>query len=660
VTTESKCWYEYAPSELHKGVACEVKRIRDQQREQRQDMAHFMALYAAGNVTGLGHGTEPPVTRLQQYMHMGACGTRFNMASAIVDTADSMVAQSPAVPVILTRSGDYGLMRKARKKTQVLQGQMTELGTKVVKRAFKDAAKVGTGFVHGYIDEDGLPKLERVPTLEILIEHHDGLYGDPRSMHRSRLVSRELLKSQYPQHADAIDKESGPSTDAMVDMFLRLDAGVGYGTSGFVEVIESHHLATRKKGKVQKNGVHCITIRGATLLHEKTTDTEHWYEPVRYRERDLGYYGSGLVESCRSAQNRVNELIARVERGQDLGSNMVLLNPYMPGSPPVPPAKLTNEIGLVVNYDVNAGPPTVAKWDGTQWDLQEQIDLEFQRQLLVEGLSQEQTNGEGAGKGLTSGVAVRAQDDVQTRRLVNPIQLFQDACIGVAKLIERLNDKLAEQDESYEVAARVQQGRQTFLATSMWRDLAIPKGHAQVTMMPMSALPTTPQGRWAAVMEWIEAGFVNQQYAMQLLQFPDLDSYVDTELAHIDMAQWQVEKLLEAEDVFPDPRQLLPTAIDIATKSRLKARTMDAPPEVIDAFERFLVRCEQMIEAAALAAEAKAKQQQAQAAAQQPPMPGQGAPMPGPQAMPRGPGPAPQQLVQQVPMRPPVGQVVAA
>lgn len=626
---------------MHKGVFAEVKTIRDQQAEQRRDIAHFMALYAAGNVAGLG--TSPPATRLKEYLHArrGGGATRFNMAAAIVDTAISMVAQTPAVPVILTRSGDYGLMRKARKKTQVLQGQMTELGTVVVKRAFNDAAKVGTGFVHGYIDDDGLPKLERVPGLEMLVEHADGLYGNPRSMHRVRVVAREELKARHPEHAAAIESAGSPGADTMRDLFLEHTSA-----SDVVEVVESHHLATRKKGKVQRNGVHCITIQGATLLHEKTSDTEHWYVPLRYRERDVGYFGSGLVESCRSAQNRVNDLIERVERGQDLGSNLVLLNPYVPGTPPVPPAKLTNEIGLIVNYDVNAGAPTVAKWEGTQWDLQKQIDLEMERQLLVEGLSPEQTNGEGAGKGLTSGVAVRAADDVQTRRLVNPIQLFQDACIGVAKLIERLNDKLAENDNGYEVAARVQQGRQTFLATSKWVDLQIPKGHAQVTMMPMSALPTTPQGRWAAVMEWIEAGFVSQQYGMQLLQFPDLDSYADTELAHIDIAQWQVEKLLEGEDVFPVPRQNLQTAIDIATKSELKAMTMDAPPEVIDAFERYLQRCEQKIEEATLAAEAKARQQQAPAA------PPQGAPMPGPQA--------PQPLVQPVPMRPPVGQVMAA
>lgn len=647
-------WYELPREDVHKGVVAECKRIRDQQATQRRDIVHYMELYSAGNVAGLG--TAMPRDRLLDYLTGSANTTRFNMAAALVDTAVSMCAQTPAVPVILTTGGDFGLMRKARKKTQTLQGQMNELGAPVAKRMFLDCAKVGTGIAHGYIDSDGLPQIERVHPLELLIEHADGLYGKPRCIHRWRLVAREELAAQYPGHDYAIESAPAPQADAVTDFFL---SQLGSRDSDdFVEVFESYRLCTGKKnksGELEKNGVHAVCINGATLLYEKHDDTEHCYEALRYRERDFGFYGAGLVESCRENQNRVNELIARVQRGQDLGSNLVIFNPK--GSGMVKSSKLTNDIGLIIEHDPAMGPPTVAKWDGTQWDLQQQIDLEFERALLVEGLSAEQTNGEGAGKGLTSGVAVRAADDVQTRRLVSPIERFQEACIGIAKLIARLNDKLAKKDPAYEVTGRMQQGRQTFLQTSRWLDLEIPKGHAQISMMPMSALPTTPQGKWAAVMEWISAGFVSQQYGMQLLQFPDLESYADNELAHIDIAQWQVEKILDGEDVWPLPRQLLPMAIDIATKSQLKAVTMEAGPEVLDAFERFLVRCEQMIEAAMLDQQKKQAAMQAQA---MPALP-QGGPMPGPAPMPQ-PGASPPQarpqLVQQPPPRPAMAAVM--
>lgn len=650
-SSEQKDWYELRPDEAHKGVFADAKRIKHQQSTLRRDVVHYMELYAAGNVAGLGAAL--PLERLDDYISGDYGSTRFNMAAAIVDTAVSMCAQTPAVPVILTTGGDFALMRKARKKTQVLQGQMNEEGAPVVTRMFEACSKVGSGVAHGYIDHvDGLVKVEDVHMLEMLIDHADGINRKPRTVHRERLVSRDALKAQFPGNDFAIDEAPGPDSDAVTEFFLQQMGGGDRGD--MVSVIESHRLATGKKmgGQRVRNGVHCICIHGHTLKYEKTDDLEHPYEFLRYRERDYGMWGAGLVESCRDAQNRVNTLISRVQRGQDLGSNIVMLNPKGQGVA-VRHSQLANEIGIVIDYDALAGPPTVAKWDGTQWDLQEQIDKEFERALLVEGLSAQQTNGEGAGKGLTSGVAVRAADDVQTRRLVSPIKRFQEACIGVAKLISRLNDKLAERDPDYAVSGRVQQGRSTFLQTSRWTELEIPDGNAQISMMPMSALPTTPQGKWAAVMEWIEAGFVSQQYAMQLLQFPDLDSYADTELAHIDCAQWQVEQLLDGENVFPLPRQKLDVAMDIATKSQLKSVTMNAPANVVDAFEMFLQRCEALAESAA--AELAAKQ--AAMAPQAPAMPGAqpGPAMPG--ARPPMAPPGPQQLVQPPPMRPALAAV---
>jgi predicted peroxiredoxin len=647
--TQQKRWYEYDKDELHTGVAAEVKRIKDQQSEQRKDIVHFMSLYAAGNVAGLGNLI--PRDRILEYVYQVSAGsTRFNMAAAIVDTAESMTAQAPAVPIYMTSGGDFGLVRKAKKKTQVLQGQCQEVADEPQREAWRDALKTGTGICRRFVNDDGLTALRRVHPIEFLIEHADGLYCQPRSAHETRIIAKEVLKDEFPEHADAIDACPAPTEDAATSYFLDRTSS---NLCDVVEVVESHHFGTGKKA-----GLWCITIQGATLKHKKlkAKSLDEVYSVVRYKKRDFGFFGMGLVESCREAQTRVNDLIARVARGQDLGSNLIVANPYMPGSAPVPPSKLTNEMGLIINYDVQAGPPTVVKWDGTQWDLQEQINLEFERALLVEGLSQEQTNGEGAGDGLTSGVAVRAADDVQTRRLVSPIKRFQQFCISNAKLIELGNDELAEENPEFEVRGRMQQGRQTFLLTSKWKELTIAKGNAQIEMMPMSALPTTPQGKWAAVMEWIDAGFVSQQYAMQLLQFPDLDSYADTELAHIDIAQWQVEQILDGVRVLPVPRQNLQTAIDIGTKSELKAMTMGAPANVIDAFELFLKQCEAMLEKAALAAEAKARQQQA--ASQ--PMPQPGAPVPGPvpgaAVAVRGPA-APPPLVQRPPTRPTMAQV---
>ncbi len=590
---DTGCWYTAAKNNAHREVFARVDFIRRQQREQRREMRHFMEMYAAGNVSG--QVLDNPRERLADYFYRGLYSTRFNVVAAVCDTAVSMVAQTPAVPQYLTTGGDFGLIRRAEKRSQVLQSQMDDLAGDVAPRAFLDSTKVGSGFVWGELDEDGKPILKRIHALQVLVEHADGMNGKPRSIHVVWIVAKEQLKAEYPQHADEIDKAPAPSQDAIDSFFLDRT-----GSSDMVEVWESIHLRSSKRNAARDDSRHTVCIQTATLEDGSFAADEHPLVKISYRERDFGYHGAGLAESARETQVRINDLIARHSRGQDLCTTLIIANPN--GENSVKPEQLTNELGLILNYDADVGPPQLMKWDGSMNDLQEQIDKEIERLLMVEGLSEQQVNGDGAGKGLTSGVAVRAADDVQSRRLVSPTKRYQSFCIGIAKLIERLNDDAAKQaaanDNQYEVRGTTKTGGKTFLRSVKWEDLALPDGSYNVHMAPMSALPTTPQGKWAAVQEWIGAGFVSRQYAMSLLQFPDLDSYADVELAHLDMAKWQIEKILDGEQVTPFPRQDLAMALDLMTKSQLKAITLGAPDEVIESFERFMNATQELMKRA--------------------------------------------------------------
>jgi len=370
-------WYLAKTGEAHSQVFETVRFIANQQASQRDDMLFHAELYAAGNITGLGDGSSVSVAdQLENYLYGSGLNTRFNLTAAMVDTAVSLIAQSPVVPQVLTTDGDFKLIRKAERRSQVLQGQLNKDRQETIKRAFLDAAKVGTGVIHGYHDEDGLPEAERVHPLEMYVEHMDGLYKKPRSMHRKKLVPREVLKAEHPEHADDVEGAPCASMDQFNSFLLQGLAG-SYGD--FVEVVESHHLAAGPG----KKGRHTICIPNATLVDEEYRHRKHPYVVFRYRDRDFGFWGSGLAESCRAAQNRINELINRVTRAQDLGSSLVMMNPAGSSEHSVRVEELTNDIGLIVNYDPAIGEPHMVTWNGTLDDLQEQINLEYQRALLV-------------------------------------------------------------------------------------------------------------------------------------------------------------------------------------------------------------------------------------------------------------------------------------
>lgn len=554
----------------------------------RQDWVRFLEMYAAGNVTGLGRSHAQSYYYAMEYENHAEI--RFNLVASVVDTAHSLISQAPVIPVYQTTDGDFKLIRQAEKASQVLQGQIDVNVRETIKRAQLDALKLGTGFVFETFDPmTGLPGVERVAPFEVFVEHLDAQYQKPRTLHRARPIPREVLVERYPELEAEIDACAGVQPSPQSDIALQGMTGSASLTD-FVLVTESWHLRPGPKGE----GRHTITIESATLVDEEYERDDLPVAVFRYRERDLGYYGAGMIEAIRANQNRVNKLIKRIDRAQDLASNVIIMNPNGEGS--VTSDSITNDVGLLLNYNPVIGPPTLIKWEGTLSDLQQQIDLEVQRAMMQEGVSQSQANGQGAGKGLDSGVAVRAADDVQSRRLVPYVSRYQMSCLGVARLFVAMNDAMAANDNGYVPVANGTGIRRNFLKTSRWLDVRPPEADARLSMSTMSALPTTPQGRWAAVQEWIQAGFVNRQWAMDLLDMPDLDAYASLELAHLELAKFQIESLLDADEpVAPDPRQDLKLLADLVTKSKFKAQIMGADEEVLFRFEDYLVYVDDLI-----------------------------------------------------------------
>lgn len=579
-------WYKAPKGQVHSAVAATIGAIKAQQSLQRLDIMHYLDLYSLGNVAGVGRSLSD-LTSYYDGNVRGLRGARFNMCAAVVDTAHSMIAASPSIPIYITSGTDLGTVRKAERRSKVLQSQVNDLAIAISRRAFHTACKTGTGAVFGFLDEQGLPKLEHVNPLELLVDHYDGFYGTPRSIHREKYIHRDELAELAPSNKKTrVERTAGVAPDYISRFFL---AGV-QETSDMVTVWESWWRPLNP----DKPGRHVISCSSCDLLDEPW-DEDLPFAFVRYRVRDFGFFGSGLAESAREAQNRVNRLIRRVAKAQDLASNLLIFNPMGPNQ--LEARWLTNEIGLAFDFDPGLGPPLLQKWDGTLDDLQAQIDTEFARILQVEGLSDAQVSGEGAGKGLSSGVAVRAQDDVMSRRLINPVELFQGFNVEVARLIERLNDRAADINEDYVAKGYQSVAGVNFIRSSRWLELDIPEGEACLNLMPMSIVPTTPAGKWAAVSEWLQNGFLDKTGAMKLLQFPAIDESALLETAQLDLCLWQMEKLLDGELVLPEERQDLSLCLTVGTKVWARAQMMNPSDAVQFALEEYLAHAETLLEA---------------------------------------------------------------
>jgi hypothetical protein len=590
-------WWQAPDRNAHREVFATADRICQQQQMQRETIVDYLEMYSNGNVAGLGLNAEgSPNFRRYFYQRGSNAAPRFNISAAVVDTVVSMVAYNPPIPQYLTTGADYGLIRKAKKKTRVLQGQMHHLGEPLCRRGFRDACKTGLGAVWGGVGDDGLPKIERVSMLELLVEHMDGIYQTPLSIHRTRsCVSKEWLLSRYPKKDldQPIRMAGADAQRTLMNRFLPATWAAGQ----MCDLIESIHLPVG-----DRPGRRTLCVSTATLEDEEWEDEQFPVALWRYRERDFGFYGSGLIEAAYETQMRVDDLCERNAKSQRLASTMKLINPNGEGT--LKKSQITNEIGEV--YDINGDRAVqVITYSGTLDDLQAQIDLELNRLLFVEGISASQAAGDGASQGLTSGVAIRAEEDSRASRMVSPIEMYQRGCLETAKLIERLNDRVAKKKPSFVPSGKLKSGRQTFLNSSTWRDLTIPRGQVEIDMFPMSSLPNSPSGRYAAVMEWIEGGFASREYGMQLLGFPDIDSYADVQLAYIDLVQWQIEQIVDEEKrMLPIPRQDFAVAVDLGQRALCRATMVPGmPSSVLENLDAYVTRAEALLAKAQKAAE---------------------------------------------------------
>jgi hypothetical protein len=594
------CWWRAPKRGVHSAVDGMVSYLRHQSNVAREDAHHHMRLYSNFNVNGEGFlSTGGP-----QLLRYGRDGRpRFNLVASVVDTAASKIAQNKPTPFYCTTGGDYGLMRKAQKRSRVVESQMNELGAfELAQQCFFDGAINGLGAVYGYVDPDsGLPKLERVLPLELLVDQADGIAGKPRSMYRVRPVAREVLQALYPSAYEKLRDSKSPGEQSIADFFLTRD-----NRADQVLLYEAWHLPSSSKSK---DGRHVLCVDNVTLVDEDWTRQRFPFAFFRYKHRQFGFAGMPLVESCRAGQQRINDLIRFVSRCQDLLSNAIVQIEENTG---IQPDDLANIPALILRRNAGSNAAVITTTSGTPVDLQQEIDRITQQVLFENGLSEQDVQGQGPDNA-ESAVAKRAADDISSRRLLPQIRNFERFCLDIAVLIEDVNDECAEADAAYSPAGYVRQGRKTFLQTSRWADLALPEGDARIDLFPMSALPTTPQGKWSAVTDWIQGGFISKPFAMQLLQFPDLDAYADTELAHLDIVQWQIEQMLDAtlesEPVLPVSYQDMSMAVDLVTKAFLKAYTMSAHPHVLDMMTDYIDYAKQQLESAKKAAQQNAPQQ---------------------------------------------------
>jgi hypothetical protein len=235
------------------------------------------------------------------------------------------------------------------------------------------------------------------------------------------------------------------------------------------------------------------------------------------------------------------------------------------------------------------------------------LDRLWQRAFELAGISElSATSRKPAG--LNSGRAIIEFSDIETERFAIIGQDLERFYLNIAEQQIDLAKQISDETGSYAVIAS--DGREAELID--WSEVDMERDSFLMQTYPVAFLPQTPSGKWEIVAQMIESGFIGQDEAAELLDYPDLESVTDRQNAPVRYADLLIENMLE-KGIYtpPDPHSNLALNVKLITFALLQAETNNAPEERLDLMRQYV-------------ADADAMLAEAQAALAPPPVPGAG------------------------------------
>ena len=558
----------------HVSVWAKVSDLDTEQRYRTELNKRHLRLYAGKNVAGLG---------IQSYAREtgGGAKDRFslNVIRSCIDTLASKITKNRPRPLFLTTRGNFSQQARAKKLSQFTQGifygcDMYDLAPMV----FICGGVFGTGFLHPYRRGTQI-KLEYVFPEELKWDDAESKYGAPGNLYRVKNVSREVLIEQFPECKTEIAAcEEDRDDDA------------SHRPTTQLRVIEAWHLPS---GPDAGDGRHTISLKNCTLVDEEWERETfpfirfHWQSPL------LGYSGQGLAELLTGTQVEINRLALSISESQRrLGVPWI----YVKTGSKVAPSHLRNQIGAIINYTGDT-PPQVVTHTSAPRDVVEQLDRLYNRAYEIAGISQLSATSQKP-TGLNSGKALREYNDIETERFMMLGQAYENFFMDTARelivLAKEIDEELREEGDKDGFVATYR--GKNFMERIRWQDVDLENDQYEMQIFPVSQLPNTPSGRLDTIQEMMQAGLIDRDTGLQLLDFPDLEGAANQQLAAVELIQQVMERFLDGgEYIPPDPHMNLELGVKMMRNALLRARIDGAPESVQESFRDWLLDAQNIL-----------------------------------------------------------------
>lgn len=575
---QGKWWNVPAPGMWQHAIAV-ARQIRQAQNYREVNNLKFARLYQNADIQALKAG---------QFATTAAAigGTNrlsYNIIKSCVDTAASKIAKQKPRPLFLTDDGDWTLQRKAMKLTAFMEGAFDCMGSGtgdgrtlygVMRRAWVDAAVLGTGAVKFYADQDeGTVKAERCLIEEIVVDETDGMYEAPRQLHQEKLLDRRVLVDLVPSKFRDLVMAAPTGLDLAVSSTQSADV---------IKVTESWHLPSSKDAK---DGRKALSIEGATL---DVSDWQKQYAPFvfhRWSPRLLGFYGMGLAEELMPIQLEINKLLRTIAKAQHL----IVPQVWLEMANKVNAKQLDNEVAGA-KYFVGQ-PPIFMAPSAVNPELYQHLETLWNKGFAITGISQLSAASQKPG-GLNAAVALREFQDIESDRFQLVGQRYEDSFMDATHIVCDLMEDL----EASGVKPKVRLAGEHGSRQIKWADVKIDRDKVRIRAFPTNILPSQPAGKLQKVQELMQAGFLQKEEAVELLDFPDLKSQTSLTVAPRQDIKRMIEAMMDGEYESPEPFMNLELGKQMAQSYYLRGRANGMPEDRLELLRRFMDDCKALLE----------------------------------------------------------------
>lgn len=539
-------WWTVSDEDAHTHMIQLINVIDENQSERKWDNLTHGKLYQDHPLVTKGRRKQSSVT--------------YNVIKACIDTLVAKIGQNKPRPRVLTEKGDYEQQQKAKQLTQYLDGILNCSGAyRQGPAIFKDGGIFGTGALKVLIDDNEV-KTERTLITELLVDDLEGAYGNPQSMFQKRVVSRSLLKQQFPAYAGKIDEAAPDEISQRKQKTIDL-----------IAVYEGWHLGPE--------GKHVIAIDNCTLLCEPWKFKTFPFAFFRYNTSIASFYGNGIAEELKGTQTEINKILRDIQRAQNLVAVPRVWADY---NSKLNTTHLNNEIGSVIKYTGNK--PTTETATAMNNEIYNHVKWLIQSAFEKVGISQ-LTASSKKPAGLDSGRAIREFRDTESERFTSLTKQYEEFFEDTAAIIIEMSKSLYKTG----VDSTVKTETRDFIETIKWSDVNLDADKFVLRIQSSSLFPTQPAARLQKVEELVRAGWISKESAIGMLDFPDVAAWTTLETAGEEYTAKIINDILSHGKYTPPEPEILPErAINYARKSYLEARRTGVSEERTELLLRWI------------------------------------------------------------------------